>query len=200
MSDSTISGDNVNKDQSQHEPRQQQSNHNQRQQGKQNSNNGFDGDSIPDQSADSFKTSEEQFKDLHNRLQGTNHQLVTVYNAVSKHHQMDEARHDELKREFSSLRSELAALRQIGDLQAKIKALETEIQSMHHDMRQKLAAHGESFDTQLRHHHLSLASALTASIPGHGKLMFLFIGTQIVLVVAYAVYKRRKASSPKKYL
>ncbi|EFY95652.1 legume-like lectin family protein [Metarhizium robertsii] len=196
MSDSTVSGDN---NQFQYNSRQHQPDNNQGQKAQENKNDDF-GNAIPDQSADIFQTSKEQFADLHNRLQAATHQISGVYNAVSKHHQMDEVRHEEMKKAFDSLRHELAALRQIGDLQSKIRELESEIHSMHHDMRQKLDAHGESFETNLRNHHRSLSAALSDSIPGHGKLMVFFVGTQIVLVAGYVVYKRRRASSPKKYL
>lgn len=195
MSDSTVSGENSNND-FQYKSRQHQPDHNQGQQ----VDNKQGGNVIPDQPADSFQTSKEQFVDLHNRLQSATHQITGIYNAVSKHHQMDEARHDEMKKAFESLRHDLAAVRQIGDLQSKIKELETEIHSMHHDMRQKLAAHGETFEANLRNHHRSLSDALTDNIPGHGKLMFFFVATQIVLVAGYVVYKRRRANSPKKYL
>lgn len=195
MSDSTVSGDNS----QQYGSRHQQPDHNQAQQGQQNKNDGV-GNTIPDRPAEVYKTSMEQFQDLHNRLQSVSHQITGVYNSVSKHHQMDEARHDEMKKAFDSLRHELAAIRQIGDLQSKIKELETEIHSMHHDMRQKLATHGETVEANLHQHHRHLTAALTDSIPGHGKLMFFFVGTQILLVAGYVVYKRRRANSPKKYL
>ncbi|KHN97648.1 Legume-like lectin [Metarhizium album ARSEF 1941] len=197
LSDSAVSGDNK-----QHSSRQDQPGNNQArqaQQAQQNNNDGV-GNAIPDQSADTFQTSKEQFADLHNRLQSVTHQITGVYAAVSKHHQMDEARHEEMKKAFDSLRHELAALRQIGDLQSKIRELELEIHSMHRDMRQKLDAHGQSFEANLRSHHRSLSAALSDSIPGHGKLMVFFVGTQIVLVTGYVVYKRRRTSSPKKYL
>ncbi|OAA38391.1 Legume-like lectin [Metarhizium rileyi] len=198
MSDSTVSGEgNQYHDNAGHGQHQHDDNHGQQVQ--HTSNDGFD-DAIPDQSADIFHTSKEQFADLHNRLQSATHQINAVYNAVSKHHQMDEARHDEVKKALDSLRHELAAIRQTGDLQAKIKELEFEIHSMHNDMRQKLTAHGESLEANLRNHHSTLSEALTDSIPGHGKLMVFFVGTQIVLLAAYIMYKRRKANSPKKYL
>ncbi|KAK2594531.1 hypothetical protein QQS21_007750 [Conoideocrella luteorostrata] len=193
MSDSTVSGEQNN---NVYEYRSRQHHPDVNSHGQQ----GDYSDPIPDQPADTFQTSKEQFYDLHNRLQSATHQINSVYNAVSKHHQMDEQRHDEMKKAVDSLRHELAALRQIGDLQAKIKDLESEIHSMHHDMRQKLTTHGESLEANLRTHHRSLAQAVTDSVPGHGKLMVFFVGTQIVLVVGYVVYKRRRANSPKKYL
>ncbi|QUC22043.1 uncharacterized protein UV8b_06284 [Ustilaginoidea virens] len=155
---------------------------------------------IPDQSADIFKTSKEQFQDLHNRLQVVAHQVSAVYAAVSKHHQMDEQRNDEMKKAIDSLRHDLAALRQISDISSKVRELEGEMRSMHQDMRQKIASHGETIEFNLRNHHRSLAQAMSDSVPGHGKLMFLFVGTQIVLVAGYITYKRRRASSSKKYL
>lgn len=198
MSDSTISGE-QNQGQEYTSRQHQPDGHNHGQQQHSGNTNDFT-QPIPDQPADIFQTTKEQFQDVHNRLQSASHQISAVYDAVSKHHQMDERRNEEMKHAVDSLRHELAALRQIGDLQTKIREIQVEIHSMHQDMRQKMTTHGESLEAKLRNHHGSLAQAMSDSMPGHGKLMFFFVGTQIVLLAGYVVYTRSRASSPKKYL
>lgn len=203
MSDTTISGDirnNANANQDGKGNVQYKTNHQQPNQGNVGSNEDALRSPMADAPADSFQTSKEQFFDLHNRLQHTNHQIMGVYNTVEKNQQLSDRRLDEIKQAVDSLRQELGSLRQIAELNQKVKSLEQEIQSMHHDMRQKISAHGESLEANLLQHHRSLAESLTASIPGHGKLMFFFVGTQVVLVAGYVMYKRRRASNPKKYL
>ncbi|RFU76857.1 hypothetical protein TARUN_5388 [Trichoderma arundinaceum] len=155
---------------------------------------------IADEDADVFQTSKTQFQDLHNRLQGTNHQLSSVYRSVSRHHQMDEQRHSEVKDLFSALQSKLELLDQLAGFQQRIVALENEVRNMNNELHQKLNDNQRSVQGALRTHHMSLSQRVTESVPGHGKLIAVIIGTQVVLVAAYVVYKRRRANSPKKYL
>lgn len=42
--------------------------------------------------------------------------------------------------------------------------------------------------------------AITASTPRMGFFLFLVIAFQVVLAVAYVIYKRRRANMPKKFL
>jgi mannose-binding lectin 1 len=155
---------------------------------------------IADENADIFQTSKAQFQDLHNRLQGTNHQLASVYRSVSRHHQMDEQRHAEVKELFASLQSKLALLDQLAAFQQRIVALENEVRNMNSELHQKIAANERAVHGALRTHHMSLTQRVTESMPGHGRLIAVIVGTQVVLVAAYVLYKRKKANSPKKYL
>lgn len=157
-------------------------------------------DGLPDEDADIFQTSKAQFQDLHNRLQSTNHQLSSVYRSVSRHHQLDEKRHNELKDLFTELKSELNRLDQIEPLQQRIKDLEKEIRGVRNDLGKKMRENERQFKGYLSDHHATLSQAMSDSVPGHGKLITILILTQVVLAVGYVVYKRRRASSPKKYL
>jgi len=160
---------------------------------------GFD-QGLPDEDADIFQTSKTQFQDLHNRLQSTNHQLSSVYRSVSRHHQLDEQRHNELKDILTGIKVELAKLEQIETLQARVVSLEKEVRGMRNDIGKKIQANERTFKGYLSDHHATLSQTMLDSVPGHGKLISIFIGSQVVLAVAYVVYKRRKANSPKKYL
>lgn len=163
------------------------------------SDDSFD-EGVPDEEADIFQTSMAQFQDLHNRLQSTNHQLSSVYRSVSRHHQLDEQRHTELKDIIGGLKGEFAKLEQVDSLQQRIKDLEKEIRGMRNDLGKKIQANERSFKGYLTDHHNTLSQTMLDSVPGHGKLIFILIGSQVVLAVAYVVYKRRKANSPKKFL
>lgn len=155
---------------------------------------------LPDESPDIFQTSMSQFQDLHNRLQSTNHQLSSVYRSVSRHHQLDEKRHTEIRDLITGLQAELARINQIEPLQQRIKDLEKEVRGMRNDLGKKIQANERTFKGYLTDHHATLSQTLLDSVPGHGRLITIFIGSQIVLAVAYVVYKRRKAQSPKKFL
>ncbi|KAL7789800.1 concanavalin A-like lectin/glucanase domain-containing protein [Trichoderma ceciliae] len=158
---------------------------------------------IADQDADIFQTSKTQFQDLHNRLQGTNHQLSSVFRSVSRHHQMDEQRHSEVRDLLGALQNKLDQLDQLDQLaafQQRIVALENEVRNMNNELHQKINENERSVQGALRTHHMSLTRRVAESVPGHGKLIAVIIGTQVVLVVVYVLYKRRRANSPKKYL
>ncbi|UKZ79403.1 hypothetical protein TrVFT333_007156 [Trichoderma virens FT-333] len=159
-----------------------------------------DFEEVADQDAETFQTSKAQFQDLHNRLQGTNHQLASVYRSVSRHHQMDEQRHSEVQELFAALNAKLSLLDQLASFQQRIVALENEVRNMNSELHEKLQANERAVHGALRTHHMSLTARVTENIPGHGKLIAVIIGTQVVLVVAYVLYKRRRANSPKKYL
>ncbi|KAJ4855350.1 legume-like lectin family domain-containing protein [Trichoderma breve] len=162
--------------------------------------NSQDFEEVADQDADTFQSSKAQFQDLHNRLQGTNHQLASVYRSVSRHHQMDEQRHNEVQDLFAAVNSKLALLDQLATFQQRIVALENEVRNMNTELHERLSTTERSMHGALRTHHMSLTARVTENIPGHGKLIAVIIGTQVVLVGAYVVYKRRRANSPKKYL
>ncbi|KAG5983324.1 hypothetical protein E4U55_000252 [Claviceps digitariae] len=195
MSDSTVSSQ-VNQGQQQ---QQQQHNRKQHPDGGINSSNDMP-EPIPDKSADTIQTTKEQFQDLHDRIQVITHQVYSVYFSGIKHREESELQIEELKKTIESLRHDLGALQQLGDIQGKLRSIEGELRSMHNDVRDKLVAHRETLHANLVHHHNSLAQALTNSVPGHGKLMFFFVFTQIFLVGGYVMYKRHRATSPKKYL
>ena len=160
---------------------------------------GFD-EGLPDEDADIFVTSKAQFQDLHNRLQSTNHQLSSVYRSVSRHHQLDEQRHTELKDILNGIKAEFAKLDQIETLQQRVVSLEKEVRGMRNDIGKKIQANERTVKGYLTDHHATLSQTMLDSVPGHGKLISIFIGSQVVLAIAYVIYKRRKANSPKKYL
>lgn len=157
--------------------------------------------SIPDKAADNFQSSKEQFRDLHDRLQAASHQVEALMQTLSKQVQLTEKRHDEVRSMLESMRHELANLRQAQDSQAGgVSRLETEVRKVNDDIHHKLSAYEQSVRGSLSSHHDTLSRAMLDSMPGHGKLIFVFIGTQLVLVLAYIAYKRRRANSPKKFL
>lgn len=160
---------------------------------------GFD-EGPNDEDADIFQTSKAQFQDLHNRLQSTNHQLSSVYRSVSRLHQVDAEHHKQLKALLVDMQTDLSNLKQVDDLTSRIQSLEREIRGMRSDLGKKMRENERSVKGYLSDHHATLSQTMLDSVPGHGKLIAIFILTQVVLAVAYVVYKTRKANSPKKFL
>ncbi|KAK2045596.1 legume-like lectin family protein [Colletotrichum somersetense] len=160
----------------------------------------LDLEEIPDASADSITSSRAQFADLHNRLQTINHQIGTVFRAIHQIDQHGERRHEETSKMIDSLRQELRKLEKMNDLEGRIGGLEREVRAMRTDLNLQMKNTEHSIKGYMSDHHASLSSHIVAATPGHGKLIAVIIGSQVVLVVGYLLYKRRKNSMPKKYL
>ncbi|PHH76350.1 hypothetical protein CDD80_1591 [Ophiocordyceps camponoti-rufipedis] len=150
-----------------------------------------------DEPADHFATSAAQFRDLHNRLQSLTHHLSSISAELANYDHYNEQRNDQVTKALDALRSRLPAG---SDLVARVQDLEKEVRAMRNDMNKGLASHHDSFQDYLSDHHDSLAQTMMHSMPGHGKIIFVIVASQVVLAVGYVLYKRRKASSPKKYL
>lgn len=157
-------------------------------------------DSIPDEDADVFQTSKTQFQDLHNRMQSTNHQISAVFRSINKQQMTQAKNQEQLVNMVTSINEKLVALDQLGDLAKRVNDLEKEVRSMRNDLGRKIQANERNFKGMLGDHHATLSQTLIDSMPGHKRLFAVVVGTQIVAAVAYVVYKRRKANSPKKYL
>ncbi|RDA87299.1 hypothetical protein CP532_1327 [Ophiocordyceps camponoti-leonardi (nom. inval.)] len=189
----------------QQQQQQQQQHHQQQQQQQQQHNQGQQKQPPPppaarqmaDEPADHFTTSAAQFRDLHNRLQALTHQMSTLSSELATYHQDNNQRAEQANKAMDALRSRLPAG---ADLIARVKDLEKEVRGMRNDINKKFSAHHDSFQDYLSDHHASITEAMMRSMPGHGKIIFVMVGTQAVIVFAYVLYKRRRASSPKKYL
>ncbi|RDA90435.1 hypothetical protein CP533_5240 [Ophiocordyceps camponoti-saundersi (nom. inval.)] len=193
--------------QQQHHQQHQQQQHQQHQQQQQQHNQGQQKQPPPnpppsahklaDEPADHFTTSAAQFRDLHNRLQALTHQLSTLSSELATYHQDNNQRGDQVNKLLDALRSRLPAG---SDLIARVKDLEKEVRGMRNDINKKFSSHHDSFQDYLSDHHASITEAMMRSMPGHGRIIIVVVGTQALIVVAYVLYKRRRASSPKKYL
>jgi lectin, mannose-binding 1 len=156
---------------------------------------------IPDQDPNKITNTKSQFADLHNRLQGMNHHVTTIFRSVSRHAQMSERRHMEMSKMIDDLKTELRRFDSINDLQNKITNLEKEIRSLRSEMSQKVKDSEHAVKSFVSDHHSVLSDNIASNAPpGHGRLIFIVIGSQVTLAGVYILYKRRKNSMPKKYL
>ncbi|KAF5567454.1 EMP47 golgi membrane [Fusarium phyllophilum] len=165
-----------------------------------NSNNKRNDAEYADEDPDIFQTSKAQFMDLHNRLQNTNHQLASLQRTSSRHQQQDEKRHEDLTALIGQLRADMRKLDDITALHSRVLELEKDIQGLRKELNRKLQSTERTFKDTLSDHHNSLSETVMAKTPGHRFLIFVFLGTQGLLVAAYVVYKKRRSSMPKKYL
>ncbi|SMR54427.1 unnamed protein product [Zymoseptoria tritici ST99CH_1A5] len=170
---------------------------------------------IPDREAKEFKSQTEQFSDLHDRLQAMSHHIAYVFGEIKTLAESSETQHkeslakntevlDAVKNMKGSKETGLPpdTIRQIRELSEKVDKLEASMalvsKSLDDDHFGKLfkqieMMHFDVMPAQMKH-------ALQTHTPSLGKLALLLVGTQVVLAAAYVVYKRRKNSTPKKFL
>ncbi|CRK40512.1 hypothetical protein BN1723_015755 [Verticillium longisporum] len=156
---------------------------------------------IKDQSAETFTSSAEQFADLHNRLQSLTHHISNVFRTVSKHARSGEQSRAEVSRLIDTVRLDVVPrLDHVRTLEAKVAELEREIKALRGDVGQQVKSSERAIKGVLEGHHRSLSGTIADAVPGHGKLIAVIVGSQLVAAVGYYLYKRRRASMPKKYL
>ncbi|CUS10279.1 unnamed protein product [Tuber aestivum] len=171
-----------------------------------------------DESPEKYKNEHDQFVDVHNRIQGITHHLTAIQSQIAilydKVNSLDH-KQDEYRTEF---RGAIIPRSQIDGMETKMKAVEELVVQIGNAITSKdYTQHFEALHRTLENHHSNLlytvpnkvtqglrvtrvTLALTTNTPKVGFGVTLLIVFQLALVVAYIVYKRRRASSPKKYL
>ncbi|KAF3906160.1 hypothetical protein ABW20_dc0100656 [Dactylellina cionopaga] len=153
-----------------------------------------------DEEAKSFKSTEAQFGDLHLRMQALTHQIAEVQRVTGEisygvDHVMEQINNlagggDEHKQQHTFT---------LQNIEDRLHSLEQTILNLERSLRHE----GEKI-TQLTDHHENLPNHLKEAITEHGPRMgfsiSLLIVFQVMLAIAYVVYKRRRSLAPKKYL
>ncbi|KAI0386230.1 concanavalin A-like lectin/glucanase [Hypomontagnella monticulosa] len=191
-------------------PQQQQQNQNQAQaqtsygrktnnRNNANSDDAFD-DSIPDSAADSITETKAQFADLHNRLQSTHHHISTIFRQVTSLGNLGEKRHEEVSKAINDVKQILSRLDKLDSLQNELVKMQRELRDMKSDIGVKVKDTEHAMKNFIGSNHgTMLEHVAIQAAPKHGKLIFIIIGSQILIVAAYIYYERKKIM-PKKYL
>lgn len=154
-------------------------------------------DDIADANAATITSSAAQFADLHDRLQSTNHHLSVIFSRMTQADVTGETRHAEIAKQLNDLKNKLDM---IPSLENKITNLESEIRKLKGDVTNKVNSAERSIKGAVKDTHAELHDTVREhASPGHGRLIAVIIGSQLVLVAGYVVYKKKK-STPKKYL
>jgi lectin, mannose-binding 1 len=155
-----------------------------------------------------------QFADLHNRLQAIMKHVTALHREYTTGRQDEETKlkaiHNMVSKQMyskpgsasppsfssSSGTDDLikAMDQRLQDMEKKFDDLASQIQHIKYALAD--TGHIEDLKRTLEDTHISLLSVA----PRHGFLIFTILGSQALLVVAYFVYKMRRANSPKKYL
>lgn len=160
---------------------------------------GFE-DDIADADAGTITSSAAQFADLHSRIQSTNHHLSTIFKRITQQDIAGETRHAEIAKQINDLKGLLSKLDKIDSLESKITNLEAEMRKLKGDVTNKVNSAERSIKGVVTDTHATLHDVVKEhASPGHGRLIAVIVGSQLILVAGYVIYKKKK-SSPKKYL
>ncbi|KAH8155279.1 uncharacterized protein LAJ45_00289 [Morchella importuna] len=162
-----------------------------------------------DTSAEMYKTPEQQFQDLHDRLQGMTHHMAAIQSQIGMLYDRLDAlthRHDDMR---SEMRGTRVPRSQIDNMETKINVIENLAVQIGNAITHKDYSHQfDALQRTLREHHSNLlytvpdtvTQALSTSGSRLGTYIAILIAFQAFIVAGYVVYKRRRAGSPKKYL
>ncbi|KAL2271616.1 hypothetical protein VTJ83DRAFT_987 [Remersonia thermophila] len=169
---------------------------------------------IPDEDADKITTSKAQFADLHNRLQSVNHHLSTTFRTIAQYAQVDEQRHAETSALLAELKglltgrfdriemilNKLEKIEKIEVLEQRLRDVEGEMRATRQEMTGRLHDSTSAIKYHVEDKHEALAKRVREHThTGHTRLIWVILGSQFLLVGAFAYYKRKK-THPKKYL
>ncbi|TKA30483.1 hypothetical protein B0A50_02711 [Salinomyces thailandicus] len=177
-------------------------------------------EALPDRSADEMTNQNEQFADLHNRLQGMTHQVANVFAEFDTLSRKMEERHNQMMGALGSIQagsgggqggSAVGSIEKdlLQELKRKIDGVEKVVQQVQRDVeskdyRQHMSDLQKAVDNvkgsitdHLPH---TMGELISASAPKMGMFVFIIVAVQVMLAGVYIIYKRRRNSMPKKYL
>ncbi|KAF3171349.1 hypothetical protein TWF106_006562 [Orbilia oligospora] len=156
---------------------------------------------LKDEDATHFKDHDSQFTDLHLRMQALTHQLAEVqrvtgeisYNVGNMLDTMNEFFGHRDGGEGGQFEHTLK------DIDRRMHHVDQTVQNLERSLRHE----GDKINRLNEHHdnlHHKVKDAVIAHGPNMGFSVSLLVVFQVMLVIAYIVYKRRRSISPKKYL
>lgn len=158
---------------------------------------------LEDVLAGSIRSSQDQFADLHNRIQILNNRVYDIYELVEKMVQDNDRRFNDLMNRVVPIEDRGAAtIRNVEKVERTTMQILRDLESKDFkDMMNQIHRALEQNQDGLSR---SLPLVMGAVVSSHGPSMitFLFIAVavQIMITGAYLVYKKRRNGAPKKYL
>ncbi|KAK6358344.1 hypothetical protein TWF730_007688 [Orbilia blumenaviensis] len=154
---------------------------------------------MKDEDVSHFKDHDSQFGDLHLRMQALTHQVAEVQR-VTGEISYTLSNLVDLFNEFTGAHDhEVGAALGMKEVERKLHNIDMTIQNFERSIRHE----GAKISTLNDHHdnlHHHIKEAVVSHGPNMGFSISILIVFQIMLAIAYVVYKRRRAIAPKKYL
>ncbi|KAK4548866.1 hypothetical protein LTR36_008639 [Oleoguttula mirabilis] len=161
-------------------------------------------EAVPDRVADDIKNQQDQFADLHNRLQAMTHQFANLFGEFDNLGRKIDQKHKEVMGAMPAIPHDT-----INDLKRRTENIERMVLQIQKDVEGRdYRQHINDLQTSLdgikggitEHLPATLSQMISASTPRMGMFVFIVVAVQIMLAGAFVVYKRRRNGMPKKYL
>jgi mannose-binding lectin 1 len=124
-------------------------------------------------------------------------QVSTLNQAFITYQQQSLLRHETLLQRVSSIEASIKLQEGTANV---LKDVQSDVRQTKIDLHNALDQHVAGLKTAVRDSHHSVLGTLARTGTGLGKFVLVVVGSQVVLVGCYVLYKRRKANGPKKYL
>lgn len=169
-----------------------------------------DEEDIDDVAAATIRDQQEQFADLHNRIQILNHHLNTIINRVYDTNHMleefqrkDDERWEKLMQRIVPMDDRGAAtMRNVEKVERSTAQILRDLESK--DFKEMMNQIHRALDRNQEGVMLNLPDMMGAVITHHGPSMttflFMAVAVQLTITGAYILYKKRRENAPKKYL
>ncbi|KAL6711630.1 hypothetical protein ACN47E_004564 [Coniothyrium glycines] len=164
-------------------------------------------DNIPqmleDVLASNIRSQQDQFADLHNRIQIINNRVFEIYELVEKMVEDNDRRfHDLMTRVVPIEDRGAATIRNVEKVERTTMQILRDLESK--DFKDMMNQIHRALENNQEGLSRSLPLAMGAVVSSHGPSMttflFIAIAVQIMITGAYIVYKKRRHGAPKKYL
>ncbi|KAF2134830.1 concanavalin A-like lectin/glucanase [Dothidotthia symphoricarpi CBS 119687] len=158
---------------------------------------------LQDVLASNIKSQEDQFADLHNRVQSMSHRVDALFDLLEKSNQENAKRWDEMLRRQAPMDDRSgAAIRNMEKIDRTTMQILRDLESK--DFKDALSQVHRSIENSHQGLTASMPLAMASIAAGHKPSMtaflFIAIAVQIMVTGAYIVYKKRRNGAPKKYL
>jgi mannose-binding lectin 1 len=162
--------------------------------------------------ASDFKSSDAQFADLHNRLQAMMKHISALNRDLSSYQANSLSRIETLNTNINSLsstisrlESSLSKLESIPALERNLRDVQNDVKTTKKELHEALDQHVLSLKQRVSETHGSVLGTVGEGLRssggvGLGAIVLVVVGSQVGLVVAYMLYKKRKNGGSKKYL
>lgn len=157
---------------------------------------------MDDHPASHYTTSEAQFADLHNRLNLLSKSISNLFTEITRHTAAEEVRYQEILARIPNEQLLKSLESRTGNLDRVVGELERELKSSDH--RGQFAKLSEQISQThqgvTEHVPERLREYVQAHTPRIGFILYSFMAFQTCCIGAWAWYKWRKSTMPKKYL
>ncbi|KAF2495252.1 concanavalin A-like lectin/glucanase [Lophium mytilinum] len=158
---------------------------------------------LSDQLAANIKNQQDQFADLHNRLQIVNHQVNNIFQLLENLAKQQDQRHQEVMNRAIPTHDRVDAIsRNVEKVERIVLAIQRDVEGKDYqqhltDLQNAIKVTQTSLTEGLP---LAMSSIVTGAKPRMGLIICVFVAVQIMVIGAWQVYKKRRNSAPKKYL